>query len=175
MAKIELEDTIKKDVQIEDQTVEVEGFKFNVGDNPFGIKWTLWDKITIPFYRLKRKVKYHYWQVRYSFQRMFRGYDDTETFEMFSNFIDRYKKILTDYRKHHYGHPAEFTNEQWEEIVDRMIHCLDMMNEEYVEELLKKDMPEGYIPSCLTVNDINERYKNEFFQLFSKYFYNLWD
>ena len=42
--------SIKKDVKVDGQTMEVEYLNFDVGDNPFGIHWTLWDKITIPFH-----------------------------------------------------------------------------------------------------------------------------
>lgn len=167
--------SIKKDVKVDGQTMEVEYLNFDVGDNPFGIHWTLWDKITIPFRRIKGRLEDKYWQVKYAFQRMFRGYDDTETFEMFSNFISRYKKILTQYRKNHWGYPTDLTEEQWDAIVDRMIHCLDMMDELYVKKILCKDMPEGYVPDCNTVYEINRRYKDEFFQMFSEWFYNLWD
>ena len=168
-------ETITRNVIIDGTTFEVEYLNFNVGDNPFGLKWTLWDKITIPFYRLKSKIKDYYWQVRYAFQRMFKGYDVTETFEMFSNFIDRYRKILKDYKEHRWGYPGELTNEEWEAIIDKMIHCLDMMDEQYLEKFLLEDMPEKYVVSPMSTYEIMEHYKNEFFELFSEWFYNLWD
>jgi ABC-type multidrug transport system ATPase subunit len=60
-------------------------------------------------------------------------------------------------------------------IIDRMIHCLDMMDEHYVTELLEVDKPEDCIVSQKSVDEIMTRYKNEFFQMFSEWFYNLWD
>lgn len=168
-------DKIIKNVTIDGTTFEVEYFNFNIGDNPFGLQWTLWDKITIPFYRLKGKIRDYYWQVKYAFQRMFKGYDKTETFEMFSNFIDRYRKILKDYKKHHWGYPGELTEEEWDAIVDRMIYCLDMMDEQYLEKLLLEDMSPIYTVSSKSTYEIMTKYKNEFFQMFSEWFYNLWD
>ena len=166
---------ITKNVTIDGTTFEVEFINFNIGDNPFCLKWTLCDKITIPFYRLKGKIEDYYWQVRYAFQRMFKGYDCTETFELFSNFIDRYRKILKDYKKHHWGHPGELEEEAWEAIIDRMIYCLDMMDENYVTKLLLEDMPSVYTVSLQSTGEIMTKYKNEFFQMFSEWFYNLWD
>ena len=166
---------IIKNVTIGGTTFEVEYINFRTEDHPFDFKWTLWDKITIPFYRLKSKIKDYYRQVRYAFQRMFKGYDCTETFELFSNFIDRYRKILKDYKKHHWGHPGELEEEEWETIIDRMIYCLDMMDESYVKKLLLEDMSSVYIVSPKSTYEIMTKYKNEFFQMFSKWFYDLWD
>ena len=49
-----------------------------------------------------------------------------------------------------------------------------MMDEENVIEVLTKDMPEDYNPSWESVTEIMNRNKKEFFELFSKYFYDLW-
>lgn len=166
---------ITKTVTIDGTTFEVEYLNFGLGDNPFGLKWTLWDKITIPFYRLKSIVSDYYWQVRYACQRMFKGYDCTETFEMFDNFIKRYRKILKDYKAHHWGYPGELTPKEWEAIIDRMIYCLDMMDEHYIEKLLLEDMSPIYTVSSKSTYEIMTKYKNEFFQMFSEWFYDLWD
>lgn len=168
-------DRITKDVNVDGQVMEVEYLNFDVGDNPFGIHWTLWDKITIPFYRFRGHCRELRHIIKWAFQRMFRGYDDTETWELYYNFITRYKKILTRYRKKHCGYPGDLTEEEWDAIIDRMIHYLDMMDEQYVKKILCKDMPEDYVPSCATIHEINNRYKDEFFQMFSEWFYNLWD
>lgn len=70
-----------------------------------------WDVITTPYYRIKWKVREAYWEVRYGFQRMFKGYDSVDTFETFAKFIERYTKILTEYRKTHVGYVGTMTNE----------------------------------------------------------------
>ena len=167
-------DRITKDVKVDGQNMEVEYLKFEHSDW-FEMKWTLWEKITIPFSRFRGHCRELCYIIKWAFQRMFRGYDDTETWELYSNFITRYKKILAQYRKNHWGYPGELTEEEWEAIVDRMIHCLDMMDENYVSNILEKDMPEDCISSQKSTDEITEKYKNEFFELFSKWFYNLWD
>ena len=173
-----IRETHVKDVTIDNETiknVKFTSYKDIWENNPLKLKWNLWDKITIPFYRVRRLIVDTYYRIYHGFQRMFKDYDDYDVFELFSSFTNRYSKILTDYRKTHYGHPCELTNEQWEAIIDEMLHHLKFMNETYVENSLCEGMPEHWLPDRLVVDEIMERHKDEFFKLFSKYFYNLWD
>lgn len=135
----------------------------------------LWDSITFPFWRIRRWVIDTYWEIRYGFQRMFKGYDAVDTFELFAKFTERYENILKKYREYHYGYPSNMTEKEWEAVVDEMIYHLHYMNEHNVEDELSKGMPEDWVPSSITVYEIMERHKDDFFKLFSKYFYNLWD
>lgn len=144
----------------------------------FGInepKWTLWDKITTPFWKIKRWFKDTYWEIRYGFQRMFKGYDSVDTFETFAKFIERYTNILMEYRKCHVGYVSTMTEEEWDGIIDEMIYHLHYMDEETVTDELEKDVPDNWSASYKTVNYILNKHKDEFFKLFSKYFYELWD
>lgn len=173
-----IRETHVKDVTIDNETiknVKFTSYKDIWENNPLKPKWTFWDKITIPFYRGRQIISDTYYKIRRGFQRMLKGYDDYDVFELFSSFTNRYSKILTDYRKTHYGHPCELTNEQWEAIIDEMLHHLKFMDETYVENSLCEGMPEHWLPDNLVVYEIMERHKDEFFKLFSKYFYNLWD
>lgn len=141
------------------------------------MKWfeKIWDVITTPYYKAKWKIKDAYWEVRYGFERMFKGYDSVDTFETFAKFIERYTKILIDYRKNHVGHVGTMTNEEWEAIIDEMLYHLYYMDEEHVTKELEKDVPDNWSASNKTTYEILEKHKNEFFKLFSEYFYNLCD
>lgn len=144
----------------------------------FGInepKWTLWDKMTTPFWKIKNWIRDTYWEIRYGFQRMFKGYDYVDTFEIFAKFIERYTKILTRYRKHHVGYVFETTAEEWDAVIDEMLYHLKYMDEETVTEELEKNVPDNWSASHKTVNIILDKHKNAFFELFSKYFWDLWD
>ena len=156
-----------------------EYFTFDYSDwwTPKKMKWfeKLWDIITTPYYKAKWHIREAYWEVRYGFQRMFKGYDSVDTFETFAKFIERYTKILTEYRKTHVGYVGTMTNEEWEAIVDEMLYHLYYMDEEHVTEELEKDVPDGWAASKKTTYEILDKHKNEFFKLFSEYFYNLWD
>lgn len=136
----------------------------------------IWYTITTPYYRIKNKARDLYWEIRYGFQRMFNGYDSVDVFNTFDKFIERYNKILTRYKNTHCGYPGgDITEEAWENIIDEMLYHLKYMDEETVTEELEKDVPDDWSASGKTVYEIMEKHKDEFFTLFSKYFYNLWD
>lgn len=135
----------------------------------------LWDTIVHPFRRLKWHIRDIYWEARYGFQRMFKGYDSVDTFEIFSKFIDRYTKILTRYRNNHWGYPGSMEAEEWDDIVDEMLYHLHYMDEEAVTEELERDVPADWSASPKIVSEILDKHKDAFFELFSKYFYHLWD
>ena len=141
----------------------------------FAGKESFWDSVKYFPCRLGFKIKNLYYQVKYGFQRMFRGYDDREVFDIDMVFIDRYLKILKDFRKNHCGYPPSITNEQWDDILDEMIKHLTLMNENNIMSELKKGMPDSFKPDYKTVREIMDKHKDEFFKLFSKWFYNLWD
>lgn len=165
-----------KQVTIAGETITAEYFETNwdykIEDNRLSYLWYI---ITLLFYRLKRKIRDIYWEIRYGFQRMFKGYDYVDTFETHSKFIDRYYKILTDFKKNLHGHPGHMTEEEWNNILDQMLFHLYYMNEDHIEEELCKDAPESWIPTWNTSGEIMEKHKNEFFKLFSEHFYDLWD
>ena len=169
----------KATATVGNDTIEAEYYTYERVDW-FGInepKCTLWDKITTPFWQIKRWIQDTYWEVRYGFERMFKGYDYVDTFETFAKFRERYIKILTDYRNNHCGVPMEFENsgEEWDKVVDEMLYHLHYMDEEIVTDELEKDVPEDWSASMKTVSEVMNRHKDAFFELFSKYFYDLWD
>ena len=174
---VTLRETHTATVQVGKDTIEAEYFTF---DHSLGLNepdWTLWDKITLPIYRVKHWIRDTYWEIRYGFQRMFKGYDSVDTFETFYKFIDRYTKILTEYRKKHWGIPGEFIDkeEEWDAVIDEMLYHLKYMDEETVTEELEKNVSDDWSASHKTVNYILDKHKDAFFELFSKYFYHLWD
>lgn len=166
----------KKEVTIAGETITAEYFEtnldFKIEDNRLS---NLWYNITLPFYRLKHKIRDIYWEIRYGFQRMFKGYDYVDTFETYSKFIERYYKILTDYRNNMHSHPGTMNEHQWYAIVEKMLFHLYYMDEDHIDEELGKDVPDSWIPTWKTTGEIMEHHKNEFFKLFSEHFYDLWD
>ena len=180
---VSLRDTHTAIAQVGKDTIEAEYFTFDHSSwwKPKELKTfkdkleNLWDIITSPFRKLKWWLREVYWEVRYGLQRMFKGYDVVDTFETFAKFTERYSKILSDYRKRHYGYPGTMTVEEWDGIIDEMIYHLKYMNEETVIEELERNVPDNWSASYKTVGEILDKHKNRFFELFSKYFYNLWD
>lgn len=115
------------------------------------------------------------------------GYDEYATWETYDWFIDTMQDILKKYKAQHRGVPIVIDNfpftsqpteeekeimqeneDKWNDIVDRMIELLDLMDEcsskykeyEFDFERITKEKCEA---------------KEEFFELFAEYFYNLWD
>lgn len=171
----------KATVTVGKDTIEAEYFTFNRSGWCTPKKMNFFEKIldviTTPYYRVKRWIKDTYWEIRYGFQRMFKGYDSVDTFETFAKFIDRYTKILTEYKNNHWGVPIEFENsgEEWDAVIDEMLYHLHYMDEETVTEELEKNVPEDWHASYKTVGEVMDKHKDAFFELFSKYFYDLWD
>ena len=171
----------KATVTVGKDTIEAEYFIFNHSDwwtpKKMNVFEKVWDIITTPYHKAKRWIREAYWEVSYGFQRMFKGYDSVDTFETFAKFIERYTKILTEYRKKHCGIPMEFENsgEEWDKVIDEMLYHLHYMDEQTVTEELEKDVPDDWTVSSKSVYEVLEKHKNAFFELFSKYFYDLWD
>lgn len=94
------------------------------------------------------------------------GYDEMAHWDTYSWFIDNMKDILTHYRKHHIGYPLGITCEEWDSNIDKMISLLSDM-EEWNPKYEDLSIEDTYRET--------EKAKNEFFELFSKCFYNLWD
>lgn len=100
------------------------------------------------------------------------GYDEYATWETFSWFTDTMRSVLTNYRKNHYGYPTEMSEAEWDKTIDRMIELLDLMDDGNP----KYDDAEYDGGSGLQQQHTEmEEAKDEFFALFSKYFYNMWD
>ena len=95
-------------------------------------------------------------------------------------FIQTIKPILVDYREKHDGVPIVIDNysnvvrteneEKWDNIIHRMIKLLDDMD----VNNLKYDTDE-YKFNWEKQSKEMDAAKDEFFGLFSKYFYDLWD
>lgn len=146
--------------------------------------------------RFIHRLKELKWNIKYAWQRAWRGCDDTEKFAMGYNFIERTKQILQSYRKNHmslFNVPEEYRNEfndrlhfneeETNMIIDTMIYHLEMMDEDYVEKVLygKNIYDDDYdVSSCIAertkhISVIMEQNKQAFMKLFNLFFWNLWD
>lgn len=103
------------------------------------------------------------------------GYDEYATWETFDWFIDTMQSILPTFRSEHHGYPVasfddrelqEQSEKEYDADIDRMIELLDDMDENN-SKYEDMDYEAQY----------NNMYaaKDEFFKLFAKHFYSLWD
>lgn len=102
-----------------------------------------------------------------------RGYPYQAVYNNCDWFIDIEKHIIEDLILNHSGYPNEFCkynteedpdagSKEWENILQHMCELLKIM---------EKNRIAISIDQCQKINNA----KNEFFELFSKYFFNLWD
>ena len=166
-----------QEVEIAGEKIRAKYFESNYSFHPYDeTKLSkLWDKITWPFYVIRNKIREIRREIRYCIQRMFKDYDNVDTFGLCDKFIERYTKILKEYKENMHGCPGTMTEDEWDEILDQMLFHLYYMDEDKVDKELMKDVPKSWIVTCETIYPIMEHHKNEFFKLFSEHFYDLWD
>ena len=134
------------------------------------------------YYKIKNKLIYGFDSLRARVQRFKRGYSYGDVWDMDFWFMSTVKPMLIHLRDHGIGIPSDLYMEgyederiDWENILTEMIDCLDLMHEDNAEKYL------GITDNDWSVDDYNKKWalmeekKNRFFELFSKYFYSLWD
>jgi len=97
--------------------------------------------------------------VRFFSQRLFRGFDDSETWNLDTRFAEHVLPRLKRFKQLKNGYPHNLTSEQWDIILDQMIFSFEWAASDYVERA--EDM---------------ETYQRvqEGLDLFGKWYQNLW-
>lgn len=91
---------------------------------------------------LKWKIRELYWQLRYAWQRAWRGYDYTDVFELGFNFVDKMPALLKEFKENNVGlfydtdTNTTLTKEETDSIIDEMIYCFENCDEDHVYERL---------------------------------------
>lgn len=101
-------------------------------------------------YKYKRKIKFLY-------QRVFRGWDDSDTWNLDYKIAEFTLPRLKRFKELHNSYPVGLTEEEWIVIIDEMIYSFETtLNEDIDYDKVDWDKVErGYM-------------------LFGKYFRNLW-
>lgn len=124
------------------------------------------------WYRNIKEIPLYFSQMHYLIKH---GYDPFAEWETFNWFIGTMESILTKYRSNHDGYPVvsyddkekqEQSEREYDADLDRMIELLDLMKEDN-PKYDSMQYPQSY-EEMYAVTD-------EFFQLFAKHFYSLWD
>lgn len=144
-------------------------------------------------YKIKRLSK----EIKWKIQRARRGFSDYDTWSIDIWFINTMKPMLEYFKDNLHGVPIYFDGdeEKWVGVLKRMIFLLDEMDrdkcsfknrykKEYEEYLThwsieKTEEEQKLLRLFLGEEENKYRYmelcKEEFFNLFSKFFYDLWD
>ncbi len=77
-----------------------------------------------------------YWRkVKWGFQRMFRGYDDTAVWGLNGYLTDIIHPVLKRIKEFKAGHPASITSEEWDKILDELIWTFEYLyNDDHMVE-----------------------------------------
>lgn len=134
------------------------------------------------FNRIKIYFRMKTYNLRKRIQRFIRGYAYSDVWDIDAWFMNTLKPMLIHLRDHGIGIPmdlyqegAENERKKWEIVLTEMISLLTLMDEDEARKHLEIYDSDYSIESYQKVNDFMEDTKNRFFELFSKYFYNLWD
>lgn len=139
---------------------------------------------------LRYRIKELYWQLRYAWQRAWKGYDYTDVFELGFNFAERMPTLLREFKKYNVGlfpdldknDGSSLTEEQTDAVLDEMIFYFENCDEDVVyQRLFGVDSTEDYLNNK---EQWSERIKpagleqarcwNEAMRLFAKWSGCLW-
>lgn len=127
------------------------------------------------------RIKNAWYDFRCRCQRFKRGWAYGDVWDMDVWFMRTVKPMLTHLKDHGIGIPGEFCIGEdgnriyWENTLTEMISCLELMDEDNAEKYLGISDDNRSVESYKKVHDLMEENKNRFFELFSKYYFDLWD
>lgn len=101
------------------------------------------------------------------------GYPYEAIYNHYNYLINMEINMLKEYLRYHHGYPGEHreeggrTDEEWEATIQHMISLL--------ERMAKEDNAGIIFTDIIKYNKETEQVTKEFFELFNKWFYDLWD
>lgn len=132
------------------------------------------------YYKIRNEIREAKYNLKCKCQRFKRGYSNSDVWDMDTWFIDTIKPMLIHLKEHGCSYPMEFEDrDEWCAVLDEMIGCLILMSEDNVHKHLGFDYIDGWKymmreDHARVYKAMNDN-KNRFFELFNKYFYDLWD
>ena len=128
--------------------------------------------------KLYYKFRMFWYNVRARCQRFKRGWAYRDVWNMNDWFKNTIRPMLIYLADNHVGVPAEFENNPggWKEVLNKMATCLQFMDEDSVLVSLGIHDYKGMTAADYkNVHKLMIEYKNRFFELFSEYYFDLWD
>jgi len=134
--------------------------------------------------RVKRLIEDKiYYSIKYGFQRMFRGYDDTEVFDFDVVFIRKFTKILTKIKDNNVfifrnvDTNEYMSDEEQEKFLNHWIDLLKNSDEDelYEQKFLNKQHHGESYQEFVYCSKAAEKNRHEALELFAKYFDQLWE
>lgn len=141
-------------------------------------------------------------KIKECYQRIKRGWCDSDVFSIDNWFESVIVDMLKQLKETKHGYPCNMTEEQWDKELDRMIYCFIEMQEdkcseknEYEEEYMQQigfkqvngktftavqnysdeELRKLWLDREIEIDEYRRKMQTEGFELFNKYFRNLWD
>ena len=142
----------------------------------FGVKYTFWDKLTMPFVQLRNYFRDKKWERRYRRQRAKRGYSSRDMQQMREWYVDVLRTMLLEKSEKFYDYPDETSEEGWHDILARMAQLLAVMDpweDDDIRTQLEIGEHDYSAEASERIWEVKEQAKEAFFALFSQWFYHL--
>lgn len=132
------------------------------------------------------RIQRLFWELRYAWQRAWRGYDDVEIFDLGFSFLQRMPVLLRQFKAcnislfHDHEHDRDMTEEETNAVIDKMIWYFDNCDENTVIDRLYPGISLQDYGSRLTwvdyqtIVDEVRRCRTEALRMFSQYCCQLW-
>ena len=113
-------------------------------------------------------------KLKWRCQRFIRGWADEDTWDIEGWFIEILLPMLKKFKEDNNGHPFELSREEWDKTLDDMIYSLEGINEEGAVKQLYGEEVNLIVYDYKEISNHMTESKQKFFELFVKYFYDLW-
>jgi hypothetical protein len=114
------------------------------------------------------------YEIKYAFQRLFRGYDDRKSYDVYYEIAKFTLRHLKNFRKlKKVGYPRGLTMRKWNKILDKMIYAFERLANDDILVYQDKN-GKSKIRNTKNIKKINSKI-DEGLALFVKYFQSLWD
>lgn len=124
------------------------------------------------------KIKKFFNSLKMKRQRKNQGYCNKDVWNIYYWFLDIMPKMLKDFNESRVSYPCDLSNDEWNNIIKRMIFCFEEANEDTCSQINKYNFDmdtEKWLEREDEISEYQNNMKNEGLKLFSKYFWNLWD
>lgn len=126
------------------------------------------------FWKIREKLN----ELKMQKQRAKKGFCVEDTWSVDCWFLNTVPKILTELNKNRMGYPIDMTDKEWGDIIDRMIFCFTEANDytcSQTNSINYDKNKDKWREREIEIVNYRDKMKNEGLELFSKYFWNLWD
>ena len=157
--------------------------KENIDDGNIGLGLsTVWRR-TKDNPNLKRRIAALMTELRYAWQRAWRGYDDADVFDLGFRFVERMPILLQEYKRHNdcllrdQEQGKDYTEEETERIIDEMIFYFQNCSETFTyQRIFGVSISEDDFSCdrCLAAAAEAQRCRVVALRLFSKWCFSLW-